>query len=143
MTAANFTERCWGWLRGRQLDRRIAHGADVGSSPELTRRARQLVSAGFRARMADGLRRTIAAAEQPWQRRFSAQVPVQRRAILDERALLIGLACLLTEDATVSARGVARIEELLTNGRSPLYYPSPQGTLAAALRHARTTLLLG
>ena len=143
MTAENITERCWERLWRRRLDRRIARGADVGSSPELARRARQLVSAGFRARMADGLRRTIAAAEQPWQRRFSAQVPVQRGAILGERSQLIGLARLLTEEETVSARGMARIEELLTDGRSPLYYPSPQGTLAAALRHARITLLMG
>lgn len=89
-----------------------------------------------------GLRRTIAAAEQPWPRRLSAQVPVQRAAILGERAALLGLASLLIEENAVSARGVARVEELLTDGRSPLYYPAPRGSLAAALRHARTTLLL-
>ena len=104
MTVPNLTQRCRGLLFRRRLDRSIARGADPGSSPELTWRARELVSPGFRARMADGLRRTIAAAEQPWQRRVSAQVPVQCRAILDERAQLIGLARLLTDEETVSAR---------------------------------------
>jgi CHASE3 domain sensor protein len=94
----NAYESLRAWLFRRELDRRIAHGADPRSSPELTRRASQLVSRDFRARMAAGLRRTIAAAEQPWQQRLTAQVPVQRGAILDERALLIGLARLLTEE---------------------------------------------
>jgi len=93
--------------------------------------------------MAAGLQRTITAAERPGRRHLSAQVPVQRSAILEERAQLLSLARLLTEEENVSARGVARVEELLTDGRSPFYYPSPRGTLAAALRHARTTLLLG
>jgi hypothetical protein len=48
----------------------------------------------------------------------------------------------LTEEEQVSARGVARVEELLTDGRSPLYFPAPRGALAAAARHARVTLLL-
>jgi hypothetical protein len=143
VTVANLTQPCRAWLFRRQLDRSIARGADLSSSPALNRRARQLVSPVFRARMAAGLRRTIAAAERPWQRRFSAQVPVQRAAILDERAALLGLARVLTEEQAVSARGVARVEELLTDGRSPLYYPAPRGSLAAALRHAHATLLLG
>jgi hypothetical protein len=143
VTIATAYEALRAWLFRRELDRRIAHGADPSASPELRRRARQLVSRGFRARLAAGLRRTIAAAEQPWQQRRTAQVPVQRGAILNERALLIGLARLLTEEETVSARGVARVEQLLTDGRSPLYYPAPRGALPAALRHARATLLLG
>ena len=98
MTIATAYEALRAWLFRRELDRRIAHGADASSSPELRRRARQLVSRGFRARMAAGLRRTIAAAEQPWQLRLTAQVPVQRGAILNDRALLIGLARMLTEE---------------------------------------------
>jgi hypothetical protein len=142
VTVANLTPLCRAWLFRRRLDRRIAQGADL-SSPELSRRARQLVSPVFRARMAAGLRRTIAAAEEPTPRRLSAHVPVQRGAILDERSELLRLACLLTEENTVSAKGVARVEELLTDGRSPLYLPAPRGSLAAALSHARATLLLG
>lgn len=38
---------------------------------------------------------------------------------------------------------MARLADLLTDGRSPLYYPSPRGALHAALRHTRITLLLG
>jgi hypothetical protein len=143
MTVAELAQSSRAWLLRRELDRRIVHGADPASSPALSRRARELVSAGFRARMAAGLRRAIAAAEQPRPSRLSARVPVQRSAILDEREQLVGVARTLIEEETVSARGVARVEELLTDGRSPLYYPAPRGALGAALRHARATLLLG
>jgi hypothetical protein len=142
MTVAELAESSRAWLLRRELDRRIARGEDPASSPELSRRARLLVSPGFRARMAAGLRRTIAAAEEPWPSRLSARVPVQRSAILDERERLLGLARALTEEPAVSARGMARIEELLTDGRSPLYYPAPRGALTAALSHTRATLLL-
>jgi hypothetical protein len=74
MTVAELAQSSRAWLLRRELDRRIARGADPASSPELSRRARQLVSPGFRARMAAGLRRTIAAAEQPWPSRLSARV---------------------------------------------------------------------
>jgi hypothetical protein len=70
-------------------------------------------------------------------------VPVQRSAILGERELMLGLARDLVEEPRVSARGMARLKDLLTDGRSPLYCPAPRGSLRAALRHARTTLLLG
>jgi hypothetical protein len=142
VTVAKLIQPFRAWLRRRELDHRIALGADLASSPELTLRARQLVAPGFRARLATGLRRTITAAEHPWPRGLTAQVPLQRGVILEERAELLGLARLLTEEPTVSARGVARVEELLIDGRSPLYYPAPRGALSAALRHARTTLLL-
>ena len=142
MTVAKLTQAVRAWLLRRELDRRIAQGADPGSSPELSRRARQLIAPGFRARMAAGLRRTISAAEHPWPRGLTAQIPVQRGAILEERAELLRLARLLTEEQTVSARGMARVEQLLTDGRSPLYCPAPRGALSAALRHARITLLL-
>ena len=143
MTVAELAQVSRVWLFRRELDRRIAEGADPASSPALERRARQLVAPAFRARMAAGLRHAIAVAEQPWRHRRSAQVPVQRSAILNERAQLLGLAHLLTEEETVTARGVARVEELLTSGRSPLYFPSPPGALGAALRHTKATLLLG
>jgi hypothetical protein len=142
VTVAKLVQPFRAWLRRRELDHRIALGADPGSSPELSLRARQLVAPRFRVRMAAGLRGAIRAAEHPWPRGVTAQVPLQRGVILEERAELLGLARLLTEEQTVSARGVARVEELLTDGCSPLYYPSPQGALSAALRHARTTLLL-
>jgi hypothetical protein len=127
----------------RKLDRKIANGVDPSSAPELTRRARQLVSPGCRRRMAAGLQRAMREAERPWRPRLTAQVPIQRGAILDAQAQLLGLARLLTGEEQVSARGVARVEELLTDGRSPLYFPAPRGALAAAARHARVTLLLG
>jgi hypothetical protein len=143
MTVAELAQSSRAWLFRRELDRRIAQDADPASSPELSRRARQLVSSDFRARMAAGLRRAVAAAEQPWPSPLSARVPVQRSAILHERERLLGLARTLTGEQAVSARGMARVEQLLKDGRSPLYYPAPSGALAAALRLTRATLPLG
>src|SRR5688572_19370414 len=130
-------------LHRRELDRRLVQGADPASSPELELRAQELVSPRFRTRMAAALRSTIEIAERPWPGPWSAQVPLQSQAILAERDTLLDLARDVVQEPSISARGMARLTELLTDGRSPLYYPSPRGALQAALRHTRSTLLLG
>ena len=143
MPLTELTEPLQARLLRSTLDRELAAGADPRSSAVLACRARQLVSRGFRRRMAGGLRRTIEAAEQPRHWSTTSRVPVQRSAILAERELLLDLARELVDEPRVSPRGMARLEQLLTDGRSPFYYPSPAGALRAALRHTRSTLLLG
>jgi hypothetical protein len=66
------------------------------------------------------------------------------RATVDRRlAAGLDLAREHVEEPRVSARGMARLTELLTDGRSPLYCPAPRGSKRAALRQTRATLLLG
>ena len=79
------------WLRKSTLDRRIALGADLGESPELSRRARQLSSRRRRAGLAAGLRRMVEAAEEP-RPLLTSQVPLNRRAIRAHRELCLEVA---------------------------------------------------
>jgi hypothetical protein len=129
------------WLRRGALDRRIARGADTNASPQLARRARQLTSRRCRRALAAGLRNLVDAAEEP-ARRLSAAVPLQRREILREQGFLLQLAVDLESDDEIYPRGVALIEDLLTNGDSPVYAPVPEGTLRSALTHAHAALHL-
>ena len=129
------------WLQRGLLDRRLARGADPGTSPELTRRARQLTSRRCRAGLVAGLRSVIEEADEP-RRAFSAAVPVRRQEILRERQSLVALAEDLLSEDEFSPRGIALIERLLTDGASPLYTPGPSGDLHRALIHARAALHL-
>ena len=140
ITAALF-EPARVWLRRGALDRSLAHGADPSATPELNRRARQLTSRRRRAGLAQGIRNLIDAAEEP-RRGYTAAAPVQRREILSERTFLLELADDLAGDDKLSPRGIALVESLLTDGTSPVYSPSPEGALHAALTHARATLHL-
>ena len=135
-------------LRGRvflhrgSLVRRLAAGANPSDSPELARRAQQLCSPRHRRLLASGLERVIDEA-QDRPRPYSAAVPLRRHAILRERAPLLGLAFEMRDTSQeVSAHGVSLIDQLLSDGGSPLYMENPDETLEGALRRARAALLL-
>ena len=130
------------WLQRGALDRRIALGADPSTSPELSRRARQLTSHRTRAGLAAGIRRVVEEAEYP-QRAYSAAVSVHRREVLRERGFLVAIAEDLLSDDELSPRGIALVEALLTDGSSPIYSPAYEGALHAQLTHARAALHLG
>ena len=135
-------------LRGRvflkrgSLVRRLAAGASPSDSPELARRAKQLCSPRHRRLLASGLERVIDEA-QDRPRPYSAAVPLRRRAILSNRHELLGLALELRDTSQeVSAHGMALVEQLLSDGGSPLYTKSLEQTLEGAISHARAALLL-
>ena len=88
-----------------------------------------------------GLRNLIDAAEEP-RRRYTAAVPLQRRAILAERTFMLDLAADVASDDALSPRGIALVERLLTDGASPMYAPGHEGDLHRALIHARAALHL-
>jgi hypothetical protein len=129
------------WFRKAALDQRLAQGADPSEDPKLARRARQLKSRRMRDGLAEGIRNLLDSAEEP-ARSLSAAVPLQRREILKESELLLSLASDLTGGDELSPRGIALVERLLTDGDSPFYAPRPEGSLHAALVHARAALHL-
>jgi hypothetical protein len=129
------------WLRRGALDRRLASGASPAETPELAARAEQVVSTRTRCGLATGLERVVAAADEPGGG-LAAAAPLDRSQILASRVTLLELANDLRSPAAVRPRGVALIERLLTDGTSPLYHPSPDGSLDQAVRHARTALHL-
>jgi hypothetical protein len=140
--AATIFEPARVWLQRGALDRRLAHGADPNATPALSRRARQLTSRRCRAGLAEGLRNVVDAAEEP-PRGYSAAVPVRRREILAEREFMIAIVEDLLSDDELSPRGIALVEQMLTDGRSPLFVGDPEGDLHGALTHARAALHLG
>ena len=120
------------WLTRQTLDHRLAQNESMLASPAMTRRGEQLTSQRSRRSLAAGLRRVIEAAERP-SRGLSAAVPIQRRAILRARPDLERLAAELDAAEPVSLSGIARVQVLLTDGRSPLYMALSEGALDEAV----------
>jgi hypothetical protein len=138
MTSTSLIQPARVWLRRGSLDRSLAAGADPGSNPALSLRARQLTSPRFRAGLAASIRNLLDAAEEP-RRAFTAAVPLRRYAILGERELLLELADELEHGEDLLPRGIVLVERLLTDGGSPVY---AEGSLSEELRRARAALYL-
>jgi hypothetical protein len=113
-------------LRDR-ADRLIATGAGGALPAEVIEQRRaELLGRHERRMLAATLRRSVASAEAPPIR--SARVPLDRRAVLAERARVEQLADLLADtDVAVSAPGVARTCLLVTDAGSPLYRMTKDG----------------
>jgi hypothetical protein len=141
MVTATIFEPARVWLRRGALDRRLARGADPADSPQLARRARQLTSRRFRAGLAHAIHNLLDAAEEP-RRAQTSTVLLERRAILTESPLLIGIARDLTSDDDLNPRGIALVEQLLTDGDSPVYAPAHDRALHDGLIHARAAMHL-
>jgi hypothetical protein len=127
---------CW---RAGELDRQLAAGASPSASALLAIRSRRLIGRGRRARVAAGLARAAhdAAAIQP---AFSAAVRPDRAEVIAARTVLATLTRRLRAPAPVSARGVALLESLLSDGTSALYRPTEPGALGSHLRAAAAAL---
>ncbi len=90
---------------------------------------------------ADGLERAVLAARKrvapgTW----TSTVPVQRRAVLAERGLLLELACQVREAHDAPKAALEPVRRLVTDGASPLYYPSGPGALHEAVLEAMLAL---
>ena len=126
-----------GWL-----DRRLAAGARPEESPALRRRARKLRSDRKRRALAAAVARLIREADGPAGPLTSA-VPIQRAAVRTCRPLLLMIAEDLEDTKLpVSAKGVALLEQLLSDGGSPVYAPVGERALEEAVRRAHAALLM-
>jgi hypothetical protein len=116
------------WFRGRSLDRALSNREDPASSAVLARRAAWLTSRKNRHALAQSITRLL---DPPSGRRPgpSATVPPHRGELAGARMLLARVAALLEIDEPVYARGVARLQLLLTDGESALYAPHRTGEL--------------
>ena len=118
------------WLRVRlhrgRLDRELADGGDPAACAERGLRAKQLVAATTRRRLAHSLRGAVADADAPYAVVFYSAVPVCRRAVAPWREGLLGLADRLEHAETLNPCGVARVGVLLTDGAGPLYNPAAE-----------------
>jgi hypothetical protein len=126
------------WWRGPSLDRQLAAGANPRASAALALRARRITAPRSRARLADGLMRAIRAAQTP--PGLSAAMRPHREEVLAVRTVLATLERRLRAPEPASARGVALLQTLLTDGASPLYRPDERGALGSELRAAAAAL---
>jgi len=122
--AAAVVAALWGWFQRARLrelaDRFIATGSGAPPVEAVIARRAELTGPRERRGLARSMSEAIAIAKAP--PAMSARVPLDRRAVVAESALIRRLAVRLADvDAPVAARGVALAELLVTDCASPLY----------------------
>ena len=107
-------------LYAGRFDHMLAVGmrGPVGSA--LAVHAQRLISRAERESIARTLRRAVYDAHHG--RIVSARVPLHRARIIAAADLIDDVALLLQSAHPVNARGVARLRQLLSDGRGPLYH---------------------
>ena len=126
------------WTRNR-LDHELAHGADPGTSAELSLRSAQLGSPAERSRLANALVEALGDARGPNLGAFTLKARTQHAAIRESADELQALVLRLRDDQPISVRGAAMTARLLSDGASPLHRDSGQD-LRHAIRAARFAL---
>jgi hypothetical protein len=104
--------------RPRALDTALIAGADPSSSRQLAARARLLTSASHRTLLASSIERLTQSAYRPVSRR---RVCPCREAVLANAQPLRELATRLRADRPLYARGIAIVDELVSDGTGPIY----------------------
>jgi hypothetical protein len=124
---------------GARLDRELAAGISLQSSEALALRGRRITGRRRRVSVARGLARVVRTANDT-SPGFTAAVPVNREEVLRARAVIEVIERRLCTPEPVMARGVAMLNELLTEATSPLYRPVEPGELGSQLRAAAAAL---
>jgi hypothetical protein len=127
------------WLRGAELDHRLAAGEDPWASDELALRARRLTTARSRTRVASGLAGVLRSAGNG-SPGFTAAVRPRSEDVREVGALIASIERRLRAPGPVAAQGVAIVRLLLIDGNGPLYRPSDPGALGGCLRAAAAGL---
>jgi hypothetical protein len=109
-------------FRGR-LDAQLAAGLDPQSDPALALRARQLIRARSRRRLARSVEHLVEEVDADRNWWLSAAVPFLRDQVVAARGTLTALAGALRDAEPISPRGVAITSRLITDPASPLYVP--------------------
>ncbi len=118
------------------LDRALIAGADPAASRRLAARAARLSSNTTRIALADGLDGLVRAAAGPHRRWWALS---RHEGVLANRDELHSLATLLRGTTPVYARGIALLNETLTDGTGPAYHGDATA-LARRLSDARAAL---
>lgn len=144
---ARLTDRILARLRARSIDDRLLDGVPDGRPMVLVRRA-QLLQRRYRSAVAASLRALTEAARRNQPNFFAARLQLKVRDVLASEPLILTLADELEEDEGVSPRGVILADRLVTDGDSPVYWPTPihhppEETVESAVKHARAALHLG
>jgi hypothetical protein len=124
----------------RKLDRRIAAGRPCESSPALALRAHQLTGSRSREEIARNLRGVVDYVHRHRSRSVISAVVIEPAAVRSGRRAILELARRLEGTAPVSPGGVVRAGALLTDGRSPLFNPHCERTVAQAVSEVHDAL---
>jgi hypothetical protein len=127
------------WWQAPRLDAELAAGVNPAASAVIGTRAQLITRRRSRRRVADGLAGALARARSGNQG-ITAAIPPHAREVLAARAVLSALDRRLRSPQPVSARGMAMLRTLLTDGTSPLYQPTSPGALGSRLRAAAAAL---
>ncbi len=125
------------------LDRQIAARGTCTATAALELRARQLTCARNRRQLARQLREIVKYAERIGSRPIFSAVVIDRRAVLNGKHVILGLAERLEGPAPVSPRGITRVQRFLTDGLGPLFNPNSQETMVQAAWNIEDALEAG
>ena len=133
-------ERLLARLRAGSLDRRLAAGTAPEAGSLLALRADAIVRPATRNGLARQLQRILQYAANPGRHRPTALSGSTCRNVLNAADVLGHLVERLRSPCPVSARGMAMVKILLTDGAGPLYYPARNGDLATSAESAINAL---
>ena len=125
-------------LRAGRFDRALAVGVPASAGSALAAHAARLTSVAERQTVARVLRRAVRDATDTHATR-SGRVPMHRANIASAEALIDEVTLRLHAPHPVSARGMARLRQLLSDGTGPLYRYG-HGDLAGRLNAALAAL---
>ena len=125
-------------LRAGRFDRALAVGVPAPAGSALAVHAARLTSVAERQAVARALRRAVRDAKDTRATK-SGRVPMHRANIASAEALIDEVTLRLHAPRPVSARGMARLRQLLSNGTSPLFRQG-RGDLAGRLGAALAAL---
>lgn len=131
-TEASITTRVIAELFATRFDKQLAAGVAPEPGSVLAAHVSRLASAGERRKLAETLHHSVCEAHSR-RPRMSATIPVNRSAVAAAVGLIDQVVQRLTGPRPVSARGVARLRLLLSDGAGPMYWPAG-GDLGAELR---------
>src|SRR5690349_1277680 len=129
MSASSWKARLRARLSHWELDALIAAGIDPASDPALALRAARLTSRGHRRRLASSIERLARESRGAQSPALSSAVPLVVEQVREARDSLFWIAAVLRGPEPVAARGVARLQRLLTDAASVLYTESSRGAV--------------
>jgi hypothetical protein len=134
-TRASVGTRLVARLRAGKFDRMLAVGVPAPAGSALAVHAARLTSADEREAIAGALRRSVEEARNP-DARLSSRVPLNVPNIVAAENRIDEVTLRLHSPRPVTARGVARLRLLLSDGTGPMYRYGRgdlEGRLGAAL----------
>ena len=131
-TEASIVTRMIAALFATRFDKQLVTGVAPEPGSVLAAHVSRLASACERRSLAEALHHSVCEARSR-PPRMSATIPVDRSAVAAAEGLIDQVVQRLTGPRPVSARGVARLRLLLSDGAGPMYWPG-RGDLSAELR---------